>query len=417
MRLAKLILLLALAVAVPLPFLAGVPLVTADDKAAPGDPSTPQGWGAKGDGTTDDTAAVRRWLEWAASGPELHGMPTGRRAVVPPGVYLVTDTIAVPACRGLVVEGASPEASRFVFQPGRDAGGKPLFELKNAVGHRWKGVGASSQTPSRCAWLQTNGAKPLASLSCRNVWENCSASYGAQGPGRTFARGWDFDNAAGGGPDANGDFWRLAECQAHGMGECGVRVAGSQVKGWAVERCLFYSESVSRNGVRVETGGDGRISQCYFAFMGEADVFGNSLWGWEGLHIADCTSEVGRRFFQSTAGGYEFKVTVERCYCRDMVCDQGGIVHHGKGGTLAVRDSVFMVQRGTPSITAAQLGAAPGFLELRNTTLIHKAERPNPRQLLSVPASWKVDAGASNAVEKWGDPGTRLRFPDRWVRP
>lgn len=65
-------------------------------------------FGAKGDGVTDDTVAIRAAITAATGATNTHGvtqpMAIGQDVFFPPGVYLVTDTISLP--EGVGIRGA-----------------------------------------------------------------------------------------------------------------------------------------------------------------------------------------------------------------------------------------------------------------------------------------------------------------------
>lgn len=66
-------------------------------------------WGAKGDGVTDDTAAVSSWLAYLGT--------SGMQGYVPPGVYLLSSAISVTASasQSIIIIGAGNESSIFLW--------------------------------------------------------------------------------------------------------------------------------------------------------------------------------------------------------------------------------------------------------------------------------------------------------------
>jgi len=102
--------------------------------------------GAKGDGVTDDTAAIQRSLDAAAK--------TGGRVCLPPGKYLVRGSLAVPP--GVFVEGAldSPQwaepltGSVILATGGRDHEDAPaLFEMGSSSAVRGLTIFYPEQKP------------------------------------------------------------------------------------------------------------------------------------------------------------------------------------------------------------------------------------------------------------------------------
>lgn len=78
---------------------AGTALVTGDGAAwSPAGTVRPEHWGARGDGTTDDTAAIQAAIDWLAGTGGGHLLFRARR-------YIVSDTLQIPTNVWLIGEG------------------------------------------------------------------------------------------------------------------------------------------------------------------------------------------------------------------------------------------------------------------------------------------------------------------------
>lgn len=81
-------------------------------------------YGAKGDGTTDDTAAIQLAIKASIASP--YG---GKRVVLPPGTFRITSTLVLIRPIGVIIEGAGKWATKIVWD---GTAGQSVIRLYNA---------------------------------------------------------------------------------------------------------------------------------------------------------------------------------------------------------------------------------------------------------------------------------------------
>lgn len=111
-----------------------------------------QNFGAEGNGTTDDTAAIQRAIN------ALTSRAVGRQAgivLLPPGTYLVSSSLLVQNAVGISLSGLGQQVTTLV--PSRELAGQPVIKLVNCVNCAVKDL-----------WIQDNTfALPSAGIESR----------------------------------------------------------------------------------------------------------------------------------------------------------------------------------------------------------------------------------------------------------
>lgn len=109
-------------------------------------------FGAKGDGTTDDTAAIQAAVNTLVAGTTNGSAATGNgRLFLPKGTYKITSTITLPnSASNFMIKGEGPRASMIVWG---GSSGVPMIKCVNARQVVFEGLGVIGNTsapPSAC---------------------------------------------------------------------------------------------------------------------------------------------------------------------------------------------------------------------------------------------------------------------------
>ena len=211
-------------------------------------------FGAKGDGKTDDTAALQAALD--AAGNDSPWGVRGTRILVPPGEYLVSSTLKV---RRMAFEmlgcgvGNSPAypaapgmASVFRWNGPPDA---PMMRIRDSYGIairriRWEGKeGVAGTSAIELKWL----AEDQQGTNGGTVVEECHfGRYAHTGQGihkGDLAYGILMD-----GDNGNNDEFRIARCLFTNCAKAGVRLANTQSVWGSVNDC-----TLSQCGAGIDT--------------------------------------------------------------------------------------------------------------------------------------------------------------------
>ncbi len=122
-------------------------------------------YGAKGDGTTDDTSAISETFA-AAQGTISAGVPGGA-VYIPSGEYVISSTITITRFSGLIYGDGEGQSPAYAASPGngsviRWAGNNstPMFEFIDSeyiVGRDFRLEGSNTNTPTYGFQMQNNG--------------------------------------------------------------------------------------------------------------------------------------------------------------------------------------------------------------------------------------------------------------------
>lgn len=118
---------------------------------------TPQMFGAKGDGTTDDTAALQAWLDfWVGTGA------TAQSAYWPAGTYKITSSLTASAPFGYGFPNLFTDSANNVFLEASGVGNAPALIITGANGGfsltTWQGITIDGGTAGTNTGIKLNGA-------------------------------------------------------------------------------------------------------------------------------------------------------------------------------------------------------------------------------------------------------------------
>lgn len=229
-------------------------------------------FGAVGDGSTDDTAAIQSIFNTVVDGVDATGI-----IVFPPGDYRVTDTITVGPAVGLVVRGsgngvAGGQGTRIRCEIA-DAS-QHLFDVSDTRQCRWSdfhviadqksGGGETVDAIFRSANNGVTGAVPTA-----NIYENIRIE--GQGSPGGFKRGWFFDGSGSAG-NQNNDLNTFYNCRCQNPTEEGWLIDHNQSKSHSLFHCTSSGGNhvIRASGSYRFYGGGGGGATSSAAFRQEA---------------------------------------------------------------------------------------------------------------------------------------------------
>lgn len=312
---------------------------------------TPQDYGAKGDGTTDDTKAMQRWLDAACKFDGLYG-PGGTTVYLPPGVYLVTDSLHVHNVGGLVVRGER-HSSRVVYDGLPD---QPVFDLSQVHSCQFHDLWLGCKARGSSSAFRVRNAGPgepafrWTTSACQ--WHNVTVgTYGGR-----WQSCWDVDTRSGGGSDANNEFHLWQSCVAGDYVQAGWRVKGSQVHGLVFDACRAYGHGGGKYGWLCDYGCYVTVRDCWATRHTEADV--GLLNFFVRATISGLNSEHSARMLVTGGpSGALFPVTVEDCrWDSQHVPEDGEIIRYLAAGPLSVTGCTFGLINGRGVIRCHTFG-------------------------------------------------------------
>ncbi len=228
----------------------------------------------------------------------------------------------------------------------------------------------------------------------RNVIDDCRFDAGKH----QWKRCVDVDSYVSPGRDNNQDFYRINRAAFFSYTDCGLRINGSQAKGWQIDQCEFYGRGVAPVGLHLEMAGSGLINNCYFNQHTFASIHGQSLWGNDTIIINGGTTEAtsGESFIVVGTGGYAFPMTVTGYSWRGKMPTNRGIIEYGKAGHLTLMGCEFWISDGYTGQSIIrcyeQPGTGAGSVSVRGCEFATNHPQPIPRQsILSAPRSWSAD--------------------------
>lgn len=175
-------------------------------------------FGAKGDGTTDDTAAVQAFVTYLAG--------NARRGVVPAGTYKLTKTIHVPNRQGWSIVGHGWETTTFKMATDN----VPIFNVGGA--EYFNGTGAQTA-------FALNYTNPVAQVRVNGAAKVLGVDYTIAGNTLTFTA------APSAGTINVAVFYELSSQQGYGveMSDFGLDYTNAQT-GNTNAHCLLYSTMI-----------------------------------------------------------------------------------------------------------------------------------------------------------------------------
>lgn len=227
-------------------------------------------YGAKGDGTTDDTSAINAAL---TAGATLQGT-----VYFPKGNYVVTDTLVVPGSLGMQIRGDGngyPNGSMITWQGKTEAAfdwtaPKPILWLKNCFGCTVEKLTLFVGTGYRAAegvriTTQSGGAQ----VSTRNVFRNFGIGStlnqveipirigGTYGVNPTSGGGTGVVASA---TDANNDFHSFEDCSFSNYNKYGMYLEDTQVYQVMLWNVLFQPAGIQTSATGAMTSGSATLT-------------------------------------------------------------------------------------------------------------------------------------------------------------
>ena len=273
--------------------------------------------GAKGDGTTDDTAAIQAAMNQVNNlgCPVQPGASKPRAVYFPAGTYKITRTLELHKTYGALVVGHGRST---VLQWHGKTGGKMLWQ--------------DSMAALQCYGLTFDGR----SLAHHGI-------YSSSVPGGDFETAMRYDHLAFRNLKdvalyfANDNNCAAADSMIRNclFSKCGVGICTKLSNVWtfSIEGCEFLD---CGRGYKAWLG-QGYIRDCHFERSSEADITASEM---PASHIARCTSVGSKRFFLNpddvyTDGGNQ---VIRDCQISDWTATDGAIRVRG---SQTIADCVF----------------------------------------------------------------------------
>ena len=211
----------------------------------------PRRFGAEGDGTTDDTAAVQAWINAGA----VYGSENA--LILPKGRYVLTSTITVPQCNGLLIQGSGgPDlnsgGSTFFW---RGDAASPAFYMPDPRQYDFRnfaiqcGPSGSGFNPLLVGFEMENVSGGVAPT--RNSFHNVIVV--STTTGGILKAGWLHDLGSGG--DANNDQTYWDHCEVLNYDNCAWLTKHSQSLGHFFLHCTAFGAAAGGQ-IGVSMGND-----------------------------------------------------------------------------------------------------------------------------------------------------------------
>jgi hypothetical protein len=279
---------------------------------------------AKGNGTTDDTAAIQAAINYLVSHSD-HGPYS--TLYFPGGVYKITKTLTIPHCAGLnfvgcgintMISWAGPSGAAMIHPDGTDS--------MRYIGFVWKGnnkAGCAYAHDSASGYYETD-------IRHENESFHDFTVPGTYVPGYTVPAGAITSGFYDGNEGLTGETM-IYSCAFF---NCSTAIyEGYQTYNnfmWHVDSCEFEN---CGNGVWFYNAGDMTISNSHFQNSSNVDVEGG-----RNLHVKHCTS-TGSNIFYLTGGG-AFANSIQDCYV-DSWKNPAGAVFFGRYEQETIFDCTF----------------------------------------------------------------------------
>ncbi len=217
------------------------------------------GFGAKGDGTTDDTAALQAWLSTSSAG-DLY---------LPPGVYKITSTLVLAGALQRIIYGSAsisaPSTIRMVRTAwdGTDVNAVPILWFQSCYGVRLKSILLAS-TNRIAEGLRLTTQSGVGIISTRCCFESLKID-GQNGLIETGIRIGGNENGSGriaGSVDANNDFHTFQNCSVVNYGSYGVWINDSQAGNLVFNQQIFQNAGWSTSASGAMTNGSTTLTHA-----------------------------------------------------------------------------------------------------------------------------------------------------------
>lgn len=211
-------------------------------------------FGAKGDGVTDDTAALQAALD--AAGNNSPWGVRGTRILVPPGEYRISSTLNVYRMSFEMIGYGCGNSPAYAASPGKASvfrwngpPNTPMMKIRDSFGIairriRWEGkTGTAGTTAINLNWVKEDQQ----GTNAATVIEQCYFGrymHTAQGV-------WKGDLACGvlmDGDNGNNDEFKIERCVFVGCAQAGLRIANTQSVWGSVNDC-----TISECGAGIDT--------------------------------------------------------------------------------------------------------------------------------------------------------------------
>lgn len=234
-------------------------------------------YGARGNGVTDDTAAIQAVIDDA--------LADGGRVYFPAGAYLISSTLLATSGSGLEFVGESPGSTS--IKPTAALSGLPLVkwvDVRDGFIKQLHFEGHQASPPS-CA-IQFHRAVTAGVQSTHNTIQDCAIGSTYNG----FTDGIKFTCDVG--ADTNNDSHQVIGCDIYNIPGKGIRVQHSNSLVHVFDRCVFTNVGSSVYG----DAGSATISNCFIYAVDYDFQLGMDATQTQGYHpwiIDKCTSETG----------------------------------------------------------------------------------------------------------------------------
>jgi hypothetical protein len=236
-------------------------------------------YGAKADGSVDDTVAIRRAVNALKFDTvQLGGYIRNRRLYFPAGIYKITDEIILPFMTGFIIEGES-RGSVYIVQY---TANKPIFNFGVALTHSWEvrdltldynSVQTTSNTRAVHIFFEAGAADGFFEMNIENVTFN-GGYYGIAINRAIQLAVWGFTAR-------KCSFWgqtggAIQLCPEIAVGQPIIKLEDIYIRADSqTERCIFigYCDTVLLDSVEINKGNwvapipQIEITNCYNVTM------------------------------------------------------------------------------------------------------------------------------------------------------
>lgn len=232
--------------------IAGMGLFGADEPAAASSPpfsyNLKDDYGARGNGVSDDTTSIQ--AAFTTLSPQGGGV-SGAQLLVPPGEYVITNTITIDRFAG-IIQGPGIGNTPVHPSPGKGAAfrwngpaGVPMFKVTNSRHISFRDlrfVGKDSAPPSAAVnFLNTGAGRDTIGTNSETSLLDCHIGVWPW-PSEGKYTGVVTNGVLFSGHNSNNDKFRLERCVFRGktgIPTTGVRIAGTQSVWGSVTNCHF----------------------------------------------------------------------------------------------------------------------------------------------------------------------------------
>lgn len=207
--------------------------------------------GARGSGSTDDTAAVQSWIDAGIEGSYVP--PLGKRIVCPAGVYKLTSTVTIKNVVGLRMIGSGASVFKWAGDPSA-----PMFDLQNVSNSEF----VSFRVTTRKEVAPLAEAFRLQHVAGGIVTPSANVFRGILCEGVNGGIGICWRGMVGSFGDANVDFMYFDNVRAANYAVAGWSIEGGSMHNWT------FRNSHSVGGRYAVSGGDGAFAKANIDWAG-----------------------------------------------------------------------------------------------------------------------------------------------------